>query len=148
MKDQQSETEPLVDGPRLGPWLMATTAVALTILLIQTVPFDFTMEHSGSILGLTYDSLGSLVIQAGLFIPLGITEGVLSRSIFGRHPTISLLMVLVDALLLSVVCETVQYFLRDRSSSVIDLTACAFGAIMGYVILCSVLDLRRGGGGG
>ena len=124
-------------------WALATLGVAAAILLIQMMQFNFQMQSGGRFLALSHEGFRTLAAQAALFVPLGLTEGVLSLRVFGRHPLFAVLVVLVDAVGLAFVCETAHHFLPERSSSVIDLTACTIGAMVGFVVLSTFQDLRR-----
>ena len=124
--------------------MLATLAVATGILLIQLTPFNFTTRNRGSLLALTHNTYLSLALQAALFIPLGLTEGMLCCTMFGRRG-LALVVMLVDVALLALVCETAHHFLPERCSSMIDLTACTLGGVAGLVLLITVQDLGGNG---
>ena len=131
--------------PGIVRWSLVVLVAGMAILLVQLVPFNFTTGRAGPLLGLRYDGYLSLLAQAALFIPLGVTEGVLSRRLLGHRPVLVLGVVVMDAGLLALFCETAQYFLLGRTSSVIDLTACTLGGVAGYTLLATTQDLHRGG---
>jgi len=117
--------------PGTGKWMLATLIVSVAIMLTKLYPFDFA-AGAGPFFALR--PVGYLVVLAeiALFIPLGFVETHLARRVLGHGGTTLVLMVAIDALLLSLVGETVQHWLPARTSSTLELAANTLGAVVGY----------------
>jgi hypothetical protein len=139
MSDQDPR-EPDPDPPELpagtGLWLVLTLIVSLAIILAQLAPFDFGAPR-GPLLGLAYTGPWLLLLQVVLFVPLGAVEGELARRVLGgwRAGGWGSLLVGLDAALLALICETVQYWIASRTSSIVDVVAAALGGVAGYMLL-------------
>jgi len=121
--------------PGSGLWLMLTLAVSIGIVLVELFPFTFGQPR-GSLLGMTYPGLWLVGVQVLIFMPMGVVEGELARRVLGRLRAGNWGVVLVglDAALLALICETLQYWIVDRTSSLVDILAAAFGGVLGYML--------------
>lgn len=127
---------PLTEPPQpsgIARRFALTLAVWLAILLTQLYPFRFA-AGTGPLFALYPCSAWAVLGQVALFIPLGLSEASLARRLLGRPSRLILALVFLDAMILSLIGETAQHWLPDRSSSLIDLAANTLGAVIGYMI--------------
>jgi glycopeptide antibiotics resistance protein len=131
--------EPEPDGPGLPPgtglWMGLTAAVYVGIVLVQLFPFDFGTPR-GPLLALANPGWAAIGLQVAVFLPLGVVDGELARRFFrgwGLGAT-SAVLIALDAVILALICETVQYWIISRASSLSDIIAAALGAVAGYML--------------
>ncbi|MEX2672941.1 MAG: VanZ family protein [Phycisphaeraceae bacterium] len=142
-------TEPPNNPPPWLPsgarrWVLASMTAWSAVLLVKLYPFAFHTAGSGgeSLLSLSARPNMTLLWQIALFVPLGLVEAQLVRRLLGGFSAATLLLVVLDAGLLSLVGETAQWWIPHRTSSVIDVTANALGAVVGYLLCQHLSDLR------
>jgi glycopeptide antibiotics resistance protein len=126
---------PLAPPPGTGRWVALALAVYAAIVIVQLVPFDFDAPR-GPYVGLTYPGHALLLLQVAIFLPLGLVDGELARRLlrgWGVGGSAALL-VAVDAAILALICETAQYWIASRSSSLADILAAALGGVAGYLL--------------
>jgi hypothetical protein len=121
--------------PGSGLWLVLTLVVSVGIVLVEAFPFTFG-NATGPLLGMTYPGTVLLLLQVGLFVPMGVVEGELARRVLGglRAGGWGVVLVGLDAALLALICETMQYWIDGRTSSMVDVLAAAFGGVLGYML--------------
>ncbi|MFW6060018.1 MAG: VanZ family protein [Phycisphaeraceae bacterium] len=123
--------------PGTGRWLGATFGVAVAILLVQLYPYDF--AAGGSLYALQHGGYLNVLGQVALFVPLGLVETQLVRRLLTGAGGVLVLLVTLDGVLLSLVCETVQFWLPARTSSIVDLAANTLGVVVGYKLALLML---------
>jgi len=136
--DPDPHHEPPADQwppPGAGLWLWLTLAVSVGIILVQLFPFTFG-QPTGPMFSFTRPPLWLLIVQVLLFMPLGVVEGELARRVLGglRAGHWGAALVGVDAALLALLCETMQYWVAARPSTLVDVLAAAFGGVLGYML--------------
>lgn len=134
MTEPPRDPSPDPDGPlppRSGPWLVATLVVSIAIVAIQLYPYRFA-AGSPPFLGLYHAGYLAVLGQVALFVPLGFVETQLARRLFGFAGGALAVLVALDGAVLALICQSVQYWLPDRTSSLIDLAANTLGTVVGY----------------
>jgi hypothetical protein len=121
--------------PGTGLWLGLALLVYVGIVGVQLFPFDFDTPR-GPLLGLTYPGPWRLLLQVVIFVPLGVIDGELARRMLRGWGLGSgaAALVAIDAAILALVCETVQYWVASRPSSLVDVIAAALGGVAGYML--------------
>jgi glycopeptide antibiotics resistance protein len=121
--------------PGTGLWLLLTLAVSLGLVAVSLFPFTFGQPR-GPLLSMRYPGTALVLLQVVLFVPMGVVEGELARRVLGgwRAGNWGVVLVGLDAALLALVCETLQYWVTTRTSSVVDVLAAAFGGVLGYML--------------
>src|SRR5688572_20163179 len=117
---------PEVDtGVRLGmAWLMYMLGVTLIVTL---VPFHFAWPQDWHVtLG---DDPYDFVLNLLLFVPLGFLYRMVTQRGWG-----AMLLVILNAALISVVIEAVQLFDVTREATLLDVVANTLGAVVGVVV--------------
>lgn len=143
--DRKPEHDPLSPDwppPGTGRWMAAALALWLALLLGKLYPFRFASAGSGGegLLSLV-DRPGATVLwQVAMFVPLGAIEAQLARRLLGRFSAATLVLVTLDAALLSLIGETLQWWSPDRASSAIDLAANTLGGVLGYLLSLHAYD--------
>lgn len=125
-----------------GAWVLASIAAWAAVLVVKLYPFAFASAAPGGLLTLLPRPTWVVAGQIVLFVPLAMIEAQAARRLLGGLGTLSLLLVSMDALLLSLVGETLQWWLPDRASSAIDLAANTLGGVLGYMIAMHAVDRR------
>jgi len=108
--------------------------VALLILAVQLYPYNFRNPGAGELFSREHRGAWAVLSQIALFIPMGVIETELVRRFLGRTIFMTVMLVALDAVLLSLLCETAQYWLPDRHSSLIDIVAATTGGVLGYLL--------------
>lgn len=139
--DPDHEPGPPALPPRVGRWMLATLGVTLAILAVQLYPYRFT-AGAGPFLGMVHPGPWGVLGQVALFVPLGVVETQLVRRLFGYAGGLVALLITLDGAVLSLIGQSAQYWLPDRTSSLIDLVANTFGTVIGYK-LTLLLTARR-----
>ena len=119
--------------PRMGWLLLTTLVVGLTTLAGSLAPFDFHAPANGPWLDVACSGLVGAATMIGLFVPFGFAEGWLVHNVVKFRNWLVLIVVL-DAAVLSLIAETAQMWLPSRESSVVDLVANSFGAAVGALL--------------
>ena len=121
--------------PGTGRWLWLSLLAAVAVLAVKLWPFAFGPAGPEPLLGLTHGGAWALLGQVALFVPVGLVETQLARRLLGGLGPLTLVLVAFDAALLGLIGETVQYWVPQRTSSIIDVTANAAGGVVGYLIV-------------
>jgi hypothetical protein len=141
-REPERDPEPPWPPAGTGKWLLGTFLVTVAILLVQLYPYRFA-AGAPPFLGLRHAGALAVLGQVALFVPLGIVEARLARLALGFAGGALALLVAIDAALLSLICQTAQYWLPDRTSSVIDLAANTLGGVLGYKLSLLLSRDRR-----
>lgn len=128
--------------------MVASMALWTVVLAVKLYPFAFASAGAGGegLLSLAARPGGTIAWQIALFVPLGVIEAQVARRLLTGFSGATLMLVVLDAGLLSLVGETAQWWLPARTSSIIDLAANAIGGVVGYLLCLHISDLlgRRG----
>ena len=153
---------------------MALLATAV-ILLVGLYPFNFQSRGGEQWLAMAdWGALG-LLGNAAVFVPLGFFEAGLACAMlmrtFGQQPAAAehgpgpdfqgadlrgrgrgwgnlvMLRVVMDAAVLGLVVETLQLWLPDQQSSILDLVANTLGGTLGGVLAGQFRSMRSGPAG-
>ncbi|MDP6152069.1 MAG: VanZ family protein [Phycisphaeraceae bacterium] len=121
-------------APSTVRMLVVTAIVGLLTLMVMLYPMHFAAR--GDDAWLAIHTVGPLVLvgNIALFIPVGVCEGRLLRRMFGFVGTMTLLA-LIDVVLIALIGETIQLWIVERDSSLIDLVAHTIGGTIG--VLCA-----------
>ncbi len=114
--------------------MWAAVILIVLIVVIQLYPWHFQGSAGGELFSREHAGPLAVILQIILFIPLGVVETELVRRFFGRRIPMTVLLVALDAVLLSMFCELGQYWLPDRISSIVDIVAAATGGVIGYLL--------------
>lgn len=125
------------ESPRFPPgtgWLLGLTAfVGLLTLGAMLYPFNFRSNASGGWLTLMHVGWMAVLGNILLFVPMGVSEGWLGHNVFRRHGVV-IVVVAVDAALLSLIGETAQLWIVGRDSSMVELLANTIGGTLGGLL--------------
>jgi glycopeptide antibiotics resistance protein len=136
--EQEQQHEPTRETwppPGTGFWLILSAAVSVGLILTALFPFTFA-SPTGPLLSLRNPGTALVALQVILFVPMGVVEGELARRVLGglRAGAWGVVLVALDAALLALICETLQYWVSSRTSSLVDVLAAAFGGVLGYML--------------
>ena len=130
---------------RLG---ILASIVGLLTLGSMTAPFDFQAQAPGPWVGTHIVSWPRILGAMLLFVPLGVCEGWLATLILRNHNWV-VVVVTIDAAILSLLGETAQVWLPGRDSSLLELLANTMGGLGGAILAGPTFSaVQRWGKGG
>lgn len=115
---------------RGGPWWKVTAGVAAGILLVMSWPWQPAHDPGATWLRVGARPWLAVLGQGLLFVPFGACEALLVRRILSWW-SLAVLGIALDAALLALVGESIQHWLPERPSSLVDLVASVAGAVAG-----------------
>lgn len=143
-------------GRVLLPALLAT----VLILVFGLYPYEFEARGGKPWLALAQINAWGLAVGVILFVPLGFSEARLAGAVLWRHwerdgwqgleaapgeapdraavarrwANLVMVLVVLDAAMLGLIVETLQLWVPQRSSSIVDLLANTLGGTLGGII--------------
>ena len=147
-------------APRRGTGraLLPALLALVLVLVVGLYPYGFQSRGGGRWLALADVDAWGLLVSIALFIPLGFFEGRLAGVVLWQHlrgqagqgrdargelrddaagrqrGNLVMLLVVMDAALLGLIVETLQLWLPDQHSSILDLIANTIGGTVGGVL--------------
>lgn len=130
----QTAEERELSLPGMGWLFILIVAVAIMTAWMLLFPFDFVATRQTAWLGERQIHKLNTLSNVILFMPMGMLSAWLLKLWWPRLGLVIVLMVAADAALFSVLGETVQMWLPERQSSLVDLIANAIGGGIGAVL--------------
>ena len=129
MMSQHEQPPTPFSHPSLPRLLVLALLVLAATLLVMLWPLNFE-SREGAWLSMQPREPMDLLLRVALFVPLGFCEAWLVGNALRMRNAV-LVMVTIDAALVSVIGETAQWWLPDRTSSLLDVVANTLGGALG-----------------
>ena len=132
MMQQEPESPAMFSHPSLPRLMLLCVLVLLATWAAMMWPFNFG-PRDGVWLSMQPREPAQLLLRMLLFVPLGFCEAWLVGNAL-RVRNAALVMVAIDAALVSIIGETAQWWLPGRTSSLLDVVANTLGGVVGGML--------------
>jgi glycopeptide antibiotics resistance protein len=119
--------------PGAGARLLVGLLVSAATLAVLLWPFQWTAAATGPWLALRPLGWPAVLANIALFLPMGLAEARAARPLFGASVVV-IVLVALDAALLSLIGESLQVWVQTRESGAVELACHTLGGAIGAAI--------------